>query len=195
MRPPTFTTTTTTTDGDEVGERGLVTTQQVIKIDDSYKSVGIEIKELPYVLHYCQRYALGRYFFSKYKLREDMFDNCTAPMMKEPPLDIAEIYDWFIFPNGIETMDFAPPQEVSENQAWKYDNKRKEHLRNGWMLCVVLFGVNEAIQTYKEEKCGSLSEHPEYYKKTYHFHADANFSKSITDPSNPFSSNTTHVQL
>mmetsp|Transcript_50289 Transcript_50289/g.56115 ORF Transcript_50289/g.56115 Transcript_50289/m.56115 type:complete len:95 (+) Transcript_50289:2-286(+) len=94
-------------------------------------------------------------------------------------------------------MDFAPPPQISENDnhAWKQDNKRKEHLRNGWMLCVVLFGVNEAIQTYKEEKCGSLADHPEYYHKTYHFHSASNFSKSITDPSNPFSINTTPVQL
>ena len=31
----------------------------------------IPTDNLPLVMHYCQRYALGRWFFSKYKLRED----------------------------------------------------------------------------------------------------------------------------
>ena len=57
---------------------------------------------------------------------------------------------------------------------------------DGCLCVVLLFGVNEAIQTYLEEKCGLLAHHPDYDKNTYHFYFDTNFSKSITDPSNPF---------
>jgi hypothetical protein len=163
-----------------------------VELDESYTSVNITLKEIPFVVHYCQRYALGRWFFSKYKLREDMFNNCSAPLMKEPPSDVADIYDWYIFPNGIETMDFSIKDKIknlspSDSSYYKVDAKRKEHLRNGWMLCSVIYGINEAIQIYKEEKCiASKDTHPEYYKKTYHFHDDKNFTSSITDPSNPF---------
>ena len=164
-----------------------------VKLDEVYTSVNITLKEIPFVVHYCQRYALGRWFFSKYKLPEDMFSNCSAPLMKEPPSDVAELYDWYVFPNGIEKMDFSVT-EKNKNMSpedpsyWKIDVKRKEHLRNGWMLCAVIYGINEAIQIYKEEQCSttSLEIHPEFYKKTYHFHEEQNFTSSITDPSNPF---------
>ena len=67
-----------------------------------------------------------------------MFDNCTTLLMKEPSPDVSEIYDWYIFPNGIETMDFTL-RITSENHAWKYETKRKEQLRNGWMfMCGII---------------------------------------------------------
>ena len=144
------------------------------------KDLGIAIRELPYVLHYCQRYALGRYFFSKYKLRDDSFDKCDAPMMIEPPRNVAEIYDWNMFPNGIEHWDFAPdPDKPNLHREGK--NKLIQ-LRNGWLLCAVVYGVNEAIQHYKTASCGT---NEEYFQKTWHFHDDKNFTQSLEDPSNP----------
>ena len=144
------------------------------------KDLGIAIRELPYVLHYCQRYALGRYFFSKYKLREDVFDKCDAPMMIEPPRNVAEIYDWNVFPNGIEHWDFAPDPE--ETNLLKEEKKKLKQLRNGWLLCAVVYGVNEAIQHYKTASCGT---NEDYFRKTWHFHDDKNFTQSLEDPSNP----------
>ena len=44
--------------------------------------------QLPHVIHYCQRYFLGKYFISKYKLRKD-FISCEAPLLMIPPADIA----------------------------------------------------------------------------------------------------------
>ena len=142
---------------------------------------GIAIRELPFVLHFCQRYALGRYFFSKYKLEEDAFDNCEGPLMIEPPRNVAEIYDWNIFPNGKETYDFSPHPEF-DNEYQAFDRK-KFQLRHGWMLCAVVYGVNEAIQAYKTASCGTDEK---YFQKTWHFHDDKEFQQSIKDPSNPF---------
>eukprot|EP00531_Pseudo-nitzschia_arenysensis_P001700 CAMPEP_0116118764 /NCGR_PEP_ID=MMETSP0329-20121206/2281_1 /TAXON_ID=697910 /ORGANISM="Pseudo-nitzschia arenysensis, Strain B593" /LENGTH=524 /DNA_ID=CAMNT_0003612419 /DNA_START=192 /DNA_END=1766 /DNA_ORIENTATION=- len=152
--------------------------------DPAYeKEKGISIRELPFVLHYCQRYALGRYFFSKYKLREDMFDDCEGSIMLEPPRNVAEVYDWSMFPNGVEHYDFSPdPKATSEH---KEAFKPFARLRNGWMLCAVVYGVNEAIQAYKRESCGTDEK---YFQKTWHFHEEALFKKSIEDPSNPFTS-------
>ena len=70
--------------------------------------------DLPLVLHYCQRYALGRWFFSKYKLREDFFE-CESPLLREPPLDVAEIYDWNIFPNGDRRRRLRQAKSVAKN--------------------------------------------------------------------------------
>ncbi len=141
------------------------------------KDRGIAIRELPFVLHYCQRYALGRYFFSKYKLTRDAFDSCEGPLLVEPPQNVAEIYDWSIFPNGIETFDF------SEGGPLNADLRHKMHLRNGWLLCAVVTGINEAITAYKTASCGTDEK---FFQKTWHFHNEANFTQSIQDPSNPF---------
>ena len=138
---------------------------------------GIPIRELPFVLHYCQRYALGRYFFSKYKLKEDAFDNCEGPLMVEPPGNVAEVYDWSIFPNGIEKYDF------SEGSSMIPDVRDRMHMRNGWLLCAVITGINEAITAYKNASCGTDEK---YFRKAWHFHQEDDFNQSIRDPSNPF---------
>ena len=148
------------------------------------KGLGIAIRELPFVLHYCQRYALGRYFFSKYKLREDVFDTCDAPLMIEPPRNVAEIYDWNMFPNGIEHWDFLP--DPDSTNLYRESKKKIIQLRNGWLLCAVVYGVNEAIQHYKTASCGT---NEEYFQKTWHFHDDKNFTQSLEDPSNPLAKN------
>jgi len=163
------------------------TTMTMNLTDPAYENIGIPIRELPFVLHYCQRYSLGRWFFSKYKLREDMFDNCTAPLLKEPPTNLALQYDWNIFPNGFEFTDFTP---LSGNAQWKEDNKRFSLLRHGWMLCAVLFGINEAIYELKKAKCSSSDSdrdnNQNYFQKTLHFHDEKNFTLSLEDHSNPF---------
>ena len=148
--------------------------------DPAYERLGLPVRDLPFVLHYCQRYALGRYFFSKYKLREDVFDSCEAPMMIEPPRDVAVVYDWNMFPNGIEHWDYVHDPDVSE---WANQNKPLYRKRNGWFLCTVIFGVNEAIAAYKRASCGT---NETYFRKTWHFHEEEAFRKSIEDPSNPF---------
>jgi hypothetical protein len=146
--------------------------------------LGIPIKDLPYVLHYCQRYAMGRYFFSKYKLRENMFDKCEGNIMIEPPRDVASIYDWNMFPNGIEHWDFKP--DPNSEDLGNERLKQRVRLINGWMLCVVVYGMNEAIIHYKKAKCGNDEK---FFQKTYHFHDEKNFTDSLKDPSNIFHKN------
>jgi hypothetical protein len=70
------------------GTEGFAFLQNVTRADAC--SPHISEEDLPLVLHYCQRYALGRWFFSKYKLRKDFFD-CKSPLLREPPLNVAEI--------------------------------------------------------------------------------------------------------
>jgi hypothetical protein len=138
-------------------QRGIVT-----------PSVPMSVTKLPYVLHYCQRYALGRFFFSKYKLNEHFFD-CDAPLMWEPPLHVGDIYDWYIFPNGIEMSDMSHP------------DKHRNIVRNGWMMCSLIFGLNDAATLFKQRHCSNPN-----LEKTWHFHEEDLFQQMLKDPSNPF---------
>lgn len=164
------------------GGRPFDATDSTTMTDPAYeKDKGIRIAELPFVLHFCQRYALGRFFFSKYKLPEDMFDNCEGPMMMEPPRNVAEVYDWSLFPNGVEKYDFAPDPTADEH---KELTKKYAQLRHGWLLCAVVYGVNEAVQAYKTASCGTDEK---FFQKTFHFHTEENFLESIQNPSHrPF---------
>ena len=130
----------------------------------------IPVEKLPYVMHYCQRYAVGRWFFSKYKLREDFFD-CDAPLMREPPKNVAEMYDWHIFPNGVDSGN--------------YHAESKQHfiVWHAWMLCTVLFSLNEAAIEIKKKHCEPSKAN---FSKTYHFHEEKLFQLMLNDTSNPF---------
>lgn len=151
--------------------------------DPAYEQdLQIKTRELPFVLHYCQRYALGRYFFSKYKLPETIFDTCDSPLMIEPPTNVAVVYDWNIFPNGQDLHDFRLNPDADQGK-WYEQHKFSFRLRNGWLLCAAVYGVNQAIEHYKKASCGT---NPLYFEKTYHFHDPTNFTNSLEDPSNPF---------
>jgi hypothetical protein len=131
-------------------------------------SVQVSVAKLPYVLHYCQRYALGRFFFSKYKLNEQFFE-CDAPLMMEPPLNVGDIYDWYIFPNGVDIADMSHP------------DKHEKLVRNGWMMCSLIFGLNDAATSLKRRHCSNPN-----LEKTWHFHEKDLFQQMLDDPSNPF---------
>jgi peptidyl serine alpha-galactosyltransferase len=129
----------------------------------------IPMTNLPYVMHFCQRYAVGRWFFSKYKLREDFF-KCTSPLMKEPPRNVGEIYDWHIFPNGVEFKDY-------------HDESRHHFIvKHTWMLCTVLFSLNQVAIDIKKKHCEDKAN----FDKSWHFHEKKLFDATLHDPSNPF---------
>jgi hypothetical protein len=149
-------------------EAAAVAASSTSKRGITIPSVQVSVTKLPYVLHYCQRYALGRFFFSKYKLNEQFFD-CTAPLMWEPPLNVGDIYDWYIFPNGVELSDMSP------------SHKHPDIVRNGWMMCSLIFGLNDAATSLKQRHCSNPN-----LEKTWHFHDETLFQQMLDDPSNPF---------
>jgi peptidyl serine alpha-galactosyltransferase len=130
----------------------------------------IKAVQLPYIMHYCQRYAVGRWFFSKYMLREDFFE-CKSPLLKEPPRNIGELYDWHISPNGVEQKN--------------YQNVSSHHfiIRHTWMLCLLIYSFNEIASEIKRRHC----EIEANFQKTWHFFRNTKlFDAAIKDPSNPF---------
>ena len=105
--------------------------------------------QVPQVLHYCQRYFLGPYFFSKYKLPKD-FLSCGQPLLKDP-LDhegakFAAIYDSSVTPNN------------QLNKLSKVDAKR-----HAFMLCYIISIMNEAIMYWKQHHC-TADDDPNYSK-------------------------------
>lgn len=92
-------------------------------------------KDVPHVLHYCQKYMLGNFFFSKYRLRKD-FLSCGAALLMEPTSSI--VYESHqITPDGIRK------EPVNEKIA----------KRNAFVLCTLFPALNEASKFYKDHHC------------------------------------------
>lgn len=95
-------------------------------------------QKLPHIVHYCQRYFLGPYFFNKYKLPHS-FLTCDFPLILDPTDDpdiIALKYSSAITPNN-EFNELNPMQ-------------RKRH---AFILCHIIARVNEAAAYWKQHNC------------------------------------------
>ena len=111
-------------------------------------------EKMPPVMHYCQRYALGRWFFGKYKLHENIF-TCYAPLLRVPPEDLAVRFDYYIYPNT-ERVDYKSPRE---------DHKIKE---NGFGACFLIDAMNEAGEYYRRNHCPKGAN----FSKSFIFHTN-----------------------
>lgn len=60
-----------------------------------YSTLKEKEDKLPYVMHYCQNYWLGKWFIGKYRLGRD-FLSCDGPLLLEPPKDLGKQYDFYI---------------------------------------------------------------------------------------------------
>jgi hypothetical protein len=107
---------------------------------------------LPHVLHYCQRYFLGKWFIGKYKLRKD-FISCEAPLLAVPPPDIGVKYNYHVSPND------QKKETISDRQV-KY---------NAFMLCTLIPALNDAAIYYKDHHCDKATAN---YDRTYTFFED-----------------------
>jgi hypothetical protein len=107
---------------------------------------------LPHVLHYCQRYFLGKWFIGKYRLRKD-FISCDAPLLAVPPPDIGVKYNYRI---SLETRK----KETMGDRGVKY---------NAFMLCTVIRALNDAAIYYKDHHCDKATAN---YERTYTFFND-----------------------
>jgi hypothetical protein len=92
-------------------------------------------EDLPHVIHFCQRYGLGDYFFGKRRLPKD-FLSCESPLLAEAPADIVENYQYANWPEG-KRVDF----------------NAKVAQRNGFVLCYMLPRINEAATYFKQRHC------------------------------------------
>ena len=95
-------------------------------------------ENLPYVLHYCQRYLLGKYVIGKHRIPLS-FLSCDDPLLAEAPEDIGEKFDFAIEPDRREDvkMNLAPATI-------------KGH---AFMLCHLIPYLNEAAIYWKDNHC------------------------------------------
>jgi len=96
------------------------------------------VTSFPLALHYCQEYGIGRWFFSKYKMRNENLFDCNTPLLKEPPSNVGELYDW---------------KADRDGQFQNYTGKNDEIILNTWFLCKMIYGLNEAASYVKERHC------------------------------------------
>jgi peptidyl serine alpha-galactosyltransferase len=115
---------------------------------------------IPHVIHYCQRYFLGPYFFSKYQLpkgsREDQFLSCAHGLFHEPPPNVGDLY------NSSVTLD------------WTFNALNPtQRTRMAFLLCQILPRINDAATFYKDHHCSSgtsgAAETSANYSKTFFF--------------------------
>ena len=127
----------------------------------------IESANLPVGLHYCGRYAVDRWFFSKYRLKKK-FISCELPLMEQPPSNLATLgFDSFLVP---------PPNNIGHK---KYEAKREKipspriMKRETFMVCGMMAAVNEAARYFKTSQ-GACNTTTANLEETYSVHNDPN---------------------
>lgn len=90
---------------------------------------------VPSVIHLCQRYSVGDWFFGKRKMTKDFFE-CESPLMEEPPSNVVVESDYKFPPGGTR-------KEI--------DTKTAQ--REGFMVCTITSALNEAAVFYKKNHC------------------------------------------
>ena len=112
---------------------------------------------MPFVLHYCKRYFLGRFFFSKYRLRKNYL-SCETPLLTIPTRNILDL-DYF--------------QPIPEASGKQNKNVTKEAMPDRkirklelFMLGALIGKINEAVVYFKQNHCGGDAN----FNETYNFH-------------------------
>ena len=91
---------------------------------------------LPSVIHYCQRYAVDRYFWGKRKMPHDIF-TCEHPLLIEPPMDIGS----------------GKYLQVTEGNNKKKEISEDKEKMDGFVLCALTAATNDAMMYFKNRHC------------------------------------------
>ncbi|CAB9505582.1 expressed unknown protein [Seminavis robusta] len=95
-------------------------------------------QDTPNILHYCQRYTLGKFVIGKHRIPLT-FLGCEDPLLTEPPPDIGERFNFFFEPDRKEEVKKNLPQPVIKP--------------NAYMLCHLIPYLNEAATYWKDHHC------------------------------------------
>ena len=117
---------------------------------DEQDCLNVQEEDLPHTFHFCQHYGLGKYFFSKYKLPTD-FISCGAPLLKEPPRNVATLYNYLHKPSGV-VVNFKSKKVIR---------------RSAFAICHIVKLLNEAAEHFKKHHCSAGEAN---YNKTLVFH-------------------------
>jgi hypothetical protein len=109
--------------------------------------------KLPYTMHYCQNYWLGKWFIGKYRLDSD-FLKCEKTLLMEPPKDIAKQYEFYIKPGG---NPYGTKEYIT----------RAVGKREAFMICQLTARFNDAAAWFKDTTC---EEGTANHEKSFTFH-------------------------
>ena len=104
---------------------------------DRMEDACVVTEPMPHTLHFCQRYFVGPWFFSKYQLPKN-FLSCDHPLLAQPTMKAVDLYPSSTSLDG--TVHDQPP---------------KERKRNIFMLCHMIRHLNDAASHYKRNHCGA----------------------------------------
>jgi hypothetical protein len=122
------------------------------------------LDSMPQVLHFCQRYGIGEFFISKYKVPKRSF-TCEFPLYEEPSMDIAKNLYAHMGDFSKQTYDANNPKDTSYRA------------RNTYMVCSLYRALNKAATFYKDHHCPDGNAN---YEKSWQY-----FKVYDTDPSGP----------
>jgi len=106
---------------------------------------------LPVALHYCKRYLLEKWFFSKYRLKKH-YISCETPLLQMPPEDLA-------LRNYTRSLQPPPHGYYHQNPKTPWDPPVGDLTRPGrakkeaFMVCQMIRAVNEAAEYFKKTAC------------------------------------------
>jgi peptidyl serine alpha-galactosyltransferase len=119
---------------------------------------------MPVGLHYCKRYYLDHWFFSKYRLKKK-YISCETPLLEPPPLDLAT--------RNITIAYQPPPHGHTHPEEWvapQLSVPARQSKREAFMLCALMQRINEAAIHFKERNCEGRAnmEHYSFFSDPNH---------------------------
>ena len=130
--------------------------QMIDKVSDRNICKRFPESALPHVIHYCQKYHVGKWFFSKRVFPEfwNDFFSCETPLLKRPPNNLAWRYTSAILPGKGDKVEELTPAKAK---------------RHAFFLCALIDAVNAAATFFKDQHCKEGSAN---YEHTHVFHKD-----------------------
>ena len=97
------------------------------------------VHPVPSLIHYCQRYAVDKYFWGKRKMPHDIF-TCEHPMLVEPPMDLGSGKYLSVIPNG-------------KGESQRKELSAEKEKMEAFMVCALTRSTNHAMITFKTNHC------------------------------------------
>ena len=113
---------------------------------------GIPRASKPHVLHYCQRYSLGKYVLGKHRMpvsfvgQADPAPVCASPLLAEPPDNVATLYDYYIEPDSHKRFNLTAAKKDGLSAQDRIG-------RTAYFLCEEAGALNRAALFYKQHHC------------------------------------------
>ena len=110
-------------------------------VSDDKDICSLDFSPMPHVFHFCQRFYIGPYFFSKYQIPktppDDVFLSCEHALFQEPPLNVMDLYTTAITLDG-------------EHHTLPDTATRR---RMAFGVCQLIPRLNAAATFYKQHHC------------------------------------------